>query len=115
MDHLNAVIETAALGARLDVPLLRRADTEPAIPSHQQRIAAGGRAGTAGGKGCGWEGYMTLATPVLWGRGTIMTPHSVEKQQRSSLHGEIAMSFLIALLSPTAAYIRSKSLAYPEV
>lgn len=46
VDNLNSVIETAPLAARLDVPLLRRADTEPAIPSHhsvatpQQNLSA---------------------------------------------------------------------------
>lgn len=47
VDHLNSVIETAPLAARLDVPLLRRADSEPTIPSHQsattqqQQLVAG--------------------------------------------------------------------------
>lgn len=70
MEHLNSVIETAPLLARLDVPLLRRADAEPAIPPHQlattpqQQLVAGrssvgltskaqqtsARPGVAGGK-----------------------------------------------------------------
>lgn len=63
VDHLNSVIETAPLSARLDVPLLRREDTDPPIPSHhqQQQLAAGGRAGNAGGVVMSLRLHITVA------------------------------------------------------
>lgn len=44
VDHLNSVIEVMPLGARLDVPLLRRAmslsDSDPRAPAQQQKQLA---------------------------------------------------------------------------
>lgn len=68
VDHLNAVIETAPLAARLDVPLLRRADSEPAIPPHrsainQQQQLVAGRAAAAGG-GAASKGQQNAGPPT---------------------------------------------------
>ena len=48
VDHLNSVIEAAPLSTRLDVPLLRRADTEATIPQRQleRPITTTGRPGS---------------------------------------------------------------------
>lgn len=68
VDHLNSVIDTAPLGARLDVPLLRRADADPrALPPQQKQPAPGGLVG-------GWVGGRITAGArriLLYDRGSI--------------------------------------------
>ena len=46
VDHLNSVIDVAPLGARLDVPLLRRADADTRVLPPQQKQHAPGELGT---------------------------------------------------------------------
>eukprot|EP00752_Nemacystus_decipiens_P009956 g8879.t1 len=81
VDHLNSVIEVMPLGARLDVPLLRRAsmsDLDPRAPAQQQKLLAAGEAGkgnqasgqpsAASGGGKGGPAAVTAATGGAMGR-----------------------------------------------
>ncbi|CAB1114177.1 unnamed protein product [Ectocarpus sp. CCAP 1310/34] len=75
VDHLNSVIEVMPLGARLDVPLLRRADTDPGVQTQQQKqLAAAGKGHQSSGQpsaaaGVGKVGAGTVTAAVGGGAG----------------------------------------------
>lgn len=85
VDHLNSVIEVMPLGARLDVPLLRRAmsDSDPRAPGQQQKQLAA-TAGAGGGlrpTTCGFTVFPSGAKSV----GLSWSPNCGQ-HNKSSLH-----------------------------
>lgn len=83
MDHLNSVIEVMPLGARLDVPLLRRAmslsDSDPRAPAQQQKQLAV----TAGAGGS--QNLRLDCVPVGGGECRLVSELSTEKNTPDAL------------------------------